>query len=114
MTHQSNPGVRRLRVSQPSIHFPRSVYLPSMKTGTDGFNKFSFGAKNSSLANSTAPPSRSEARSINSVKSIRLKPQRGTKTHKKNGYSCFSAKNELIDLEYLIDEVDWKACLTCW
>src|SRR5439155_26818038 len=68
--HQSKPGVRRLRVSQPSIHFPRSVYLPSMKTGTDGFNKFSLGAKNSSLANSTAPPRRSEARSTNSVKSI--------------------------------------------
>src|SRR6266571_1455607 len=31
--HQSNPGVRRLRVSQPSIHFPRSVYLLSMKLG---------------------------------------------------------------------------------
>ena len=49
--HQSNPGVRRRRDSQPSIHFPRSVYLPSMKTGAEGFSRFSFGAKKSSLAN---------------------------------------------------------------
>ena len=28
MMHQSWPGVRRRRVSQPSIHLPRSVYLP--------------------------------------------------------------------------------------
>src|SRR5215831_6390974 len=69
--HQSNPGVRRRRDSQPSIHFPRSVYLPSMKTGSEGLSKFSFGAKKSSLAKSTAPPRRSEARSIKSVKSIR-------------------------------------------
>src|SRR2546430_4561636 len=68
--HQSNPGVRRRRVSQPSIHLPRSVYLPSMNTGTDGFSRFSLGAKNSSFANSTAPPMRSDARSISSVKSI--------------------------------------------
>src|SRR2546430_16349613 len=68
--HQSNPGVRRRRVSQPSIHLPRSVYLPSMNTGTDGFSRFSLGAKNSSFANSTAPPRRSDARSISSVKSI--------------------------------------------
>src|SRR6266571_9402935 len=68
--HQSNPGVRRRRVSQPSIHLPRSVYLPSMKTGGDGFRRFSLGAKNSSLATSTAPPRRSDARSISSIKSI--------------------------------------------
>ena len=30
--HQSWPGARRRRVSQPSIHLPRSVYLPAMKT----------------------------------------------------------------------------------
>src|SRR2546426_10657014 len=70
MMHQSNPGVRRRRDSQPSIHFPRSVYLPSIKTGADGFSKFSFGAKNSSLATSTAPPNLSEARSISSVNSM--------------------------------------------
>ena len=29
--HQSWPGVRRRRVSQPSIHLPRSVYLSGMK-----------------------------------------------------------------------------------
>src|SRR5882672_2722188 len=72
MMHQSKPGVRRRRVSQPSIHFPRSVYLPSIKTGALGLSRFSLGAKNSSLATSTAPPSFSEARSTSSVKSISL------------------------------------------
>src|SRR6266581_9794602 len=69
--HQSNPGVRRRLDSQPSIHFPRGVYLSSMKMGAADFSKFSFGAKNSSLATSTAPPSLSEARSISSVNFIR-------------------------------------------
>src|SRR5947207_10556499 len=68
--HQSNPGVRRRRVSQPSIHLPRSVYLPSMKMGAAGLRRLSLGAKNSSLATSTAPPRRSDARSISSMKSI--------------------------------------------
>src|SRR5437667_11228953 len=74
MMHQSynscRSGARLRRDSQPSIHLPRSVYLPSIKTGAEGFSRFSLGAKNSSLANSTAPPRRSEARSISSVKSI--------------------------------------------
>src|SRR5262245_61737047 len=70
MMHQSNPGVRRRRVSQPSIHLPWSVYSPSKKTGALDLSRFSFGAKNSSLATSTAPPSFSEARSMSSVKSI--------------------------------------------
>ena len=61
--HQSWPGVRRRRVSQPSIHLPRAVYLPSMKTGFDSLSRFSLGAKNSSLAASARPPSRSAARS---------------------------------------------------
>src|SRR5215213_3531088 len=73
--HQSKPGVRRRRVSHPSIHFPRSVYLPSIKTGALGFSKFSLGAKKSSFAITTAPPSRSDARSISSVKSIRINPR---------------------------------------
>src|SRR4051794_32092824 len=68
--HQSKPCVRRRRDSQPSIHLPRSVYLPSMKIGAGCFNRFSFGAKKSSLANKTAAPKRSEQRSIKSVKSI--------------------------------------------
>src|SRR2546429_5162403 len=71
MMHQSSPSACRRRVSQPSIHLPRSVYLPSMKTGAEALSSFSFGAKNSSLVNSTAPPRRSEARSISSVMSIR-------------------------------------------
>src|SRR6476659_3092634 len=72
MMHQSKPGVRRRRVSHPSIHLPRSVYLPSIKTGALVLSKFSLGAKKSSFATTTAPPSRSEARSISSVKSIRV------------------------------------------
>src|ERR1041385_6240838 len=72
MMHQSKPGVRRRRVSHPSIHFPRSVYLPATNTGALGFNKFSLGAKKSSLAITTAPPSRSDARSMSSVKSMDL------------------------------------------
>src|SRR2546425_7068210 len=112
MMHQSNPGVRRLRVSQPSIHFPRSVYLPSMKTGASGFNKFSFGAKNSSLANSTAPPSRSEARSISSVKSIRTWATKRHKKHKRKSYSCISAENVLLDLESSKELVNLEAGLS--
>src|ERR1700733_2111085 len=68
--HQSYPGVRRLRVSQPSIHFPLSVYLPSIKTGFACFNKFSLGAKNSSFASTARPPSRSDAKSTNCVNSF--------------------------------------------
>ena len=37
--HQSWPGVRRRRVSQPSIHLPRSVYLSGMKTGALGLEQ---------------------------------------------------------------------------
>src|SRR6202162_1115354 len=67
--HQSWPGVRRRRVSQPSIHLPRSVYTPSRKTGAAAWSKLSLGAKNSSLAVTAAPPRRSEARSTSSRKS---------------------------------------------
>src|SRR5581483_528316 len=56
----------RRRVSQPSIHFPRLVYLPSTKTALPGLSRFSFGAKNSSLAERTFPPILSDARSGNS------------------------------------------------
>src|ERR1041384_556066 len=62
-THQSFPGVRRRRVSQPSIHLPRSVYLSAMKIPRPGFSRFSFSAKNSSFAISALPPSRSAAKS---------------------------------------------------
>src|SRR5690348_7092525 len=65
---QSWPGVRRRRVSQPSIHLPRSVNSPSRQTGRSCLSRFSLGAKNSSLAPRTAPPNRSAARSISSVK----------------------------------------------
>src|SRR6188508_1538278 len=60
-THQSWPGVRRRRVSQPSIHLPRSVYLSAMKTPRPGLRRFSFSAKNSSFARRAAPPTRASA-----------------------------------------------------
>src|SRR5437762_1268744 len=58
MMHQSwsGPGPRRRRVSHPSIHLPRSVYLPSRNTPRPGSSRFSLGAKNSSLARSARPP----------------------------------------------------------
>ncbi len=69
-THQSWPGVRRRRVSQPSIHLPRDVYLPGMKVPRPGFSRFSFGAKNSSLAAMARPPTRAAARSASSVSAV--------------------------------------------
>src|SRR5258708_4484620 len=63
MTHQSCPGVLRRRVSHPSIHLPRSVYLSGMKVPRPGFRRFSFSAKNSSFARMAAPPTRAAARS---------------------------------------------------
>src|SRR6185369_10345902 len=66
--HQSCPDVLFLRDSQPSIHFPRSVYLSGIKIPLPGFKRFSFSAKKSSLHTSVLPPRRSEARSISSVK----------------------------------------------
>src|SRR4051794_709896 len=68
--HQSKPGVRRRRDSQPSIHFPRSVYSCSRKIGVDALTRLSLEAKKSSLAYRTDPPNLSEARSINSSNSI--------------------------------------------
>src|SRR5713226_2592136 len=70
MTAQSCPGVRFRRDSQPSIHLPRSVYLPATKTGSAALMRFSFSAKKSSLAASTLPPARSPARSSISVKRV--------------------------------------------
>src|ERR1043166_2082072 len=67
MMAQSWPGVLRRRVSQPSIHFPRSVYNPSFHSGAPAFSRPSLGAKNSSFAAITAPPRRSLARSMRSV-----------------------------------------------
>src|SRR5574342_520757 len=63
--HQSEPGVRRRRVSQPSIHLPRLVYFPSRNTGEPDFSRLDLGAKNSSLASTARPPTRAAARSIN-------------------------------------------------
>src|SRR5215216_1506616 len=75
MMHQSKPGVRRRRLSQPSIHLPRSVYSPSIKTGSLAFNKFSFGAKKSSLAIRTATTTFTEERSNRTVKLINHKEE---------------------------------------
>src|SRR5436305_14504323 len=73
--HQSWPGSRRRRVSQPSIHLPTSVYTPSFQTASPALRRFSLGAKNSSFAIKTEPPSRSAARSTRSVKSLRSVPE---------------------------------------
>src|SRR5215471_11492123 len=67
--HQSWPGVRRRRDSQPSIHLPRSVYLSGTKIAGSGLTRFSFSAKKSSLVAMASPPRRAEARSIRWVKS---------------------------------------------
>src|SRR5687768_15913246 len=61
--HQSWPGSRRRRVSQPSIHLPVATYS-SRSTGAAATTRFSQPAKNSSLAALTAPPTRSLARSM--------------------------------------------------
>ena len=57
---------RRRRVSQPSIHLPRSVYSPSRHCGAPVLIRFSRDAKNSSFAARTVEPRRSDARSIRS------------------------------------------------
>ena len=66
--HQSWPGVRRRRDSQPSIHLPRDVNLPGMKIAGSGLTRFDFGAKKSSLVAIARPPTRADARSARSVK----------------------------------------------
>src|SRR5438034_5997386 len=68
MMHQSEPpsGPRRRRVSHPSIHLPRSVYLPSMNTALPAASRLCLGAKNSSDAASARPPTRAAARSTRS------------------------------------------------
>ena len=66
--HQSWPGVRRRRDSQPSIHLPRDVNLPGMKIAGVGFSRFDFAAKNSSFAAIARPPTRADARSARAVK----------------------------------------------
>src|ERR1041385_7923928 len=82
-THQSFPGVRLRRVSHPSIHLPRSVYLSGTKMPRPGFNRFSFSAKNSSFATKAIPPTRADARStrpggvagVSALAVISTKPQ---------------------------------------
>ena len=67
--HQSWPGTRRRRDSQPSIHLPRDVYLPGMNTAGSGLTRFAFGAKKSSLVATARPPTRADARSARLVNS---------------------------------------------
>lgn len=57
MMHQSWPGDRRLRVSQPSIHLPQSVYKSALNTGSSSASKFSASANQSSVAKRIFPPS---------------------------------------------------------
>src|SRR4029079_12685529 len=104
MMHQSKPGVRRRRLSQPSIHLPRSVYLSAIKIGALGLSRFSLGAKKSSFATSTAPPSRSPARSISSVKSI-ISHNKAQKAQKKKTDQIL-IENILFDLQSCCTEVD--------
>src|ERR1700741_120221 len=61
-THQSCPGVRLRRLSQPSIHLPFSSYLSGMKTGSAGSISRALSAKKSSGAWTTSAPSRGWAR----------------------------------------------------
>ena len=68
--HQSWPGLAAA-AGLPAVHpLAASVYSPAMNTGRPALSRFSFGAKNSSFAASTAPPRRSAARSTRSVKSF--------------------------------------------
>src|SRR5262245_19342069 len=104
MMHQSKPGVRRRRLSHPSIHLPRSVYLSGIKIGALAFSKFSLGAKKSSFATSTAPPRRSEARSISSVKSI-ISHKKAQEAQKRRTDQIL-IENILFDLQSCSTEVD--------
>src|SRR5437899_2606242 len=67
--HQSWPGVRRRRVSQPSIHLPLLVNLSAMKMALPSLSRLDLPAKNSSLAAMALPPTRADARSILRVNS---------------------------------------------
>src|SRR5262245_54887148 len=67
--HQSWPGTRRRRDSHPSIHLPRVVYLPGMKTAGSGLTRFALGAKKSSLVATARPPTRADARSARLINS---------------------------------------------
>src|SRR5882724_6257688 len=62
ITQKSWPGPRRRRVSQPSIHLPFSSYLPAINTAASRVSMRSFGAKNSSLADTALAPMRGSAR----------------------------------------------------
>ncbi len=72
--HQSTPGVRRRRVSQPSIHLPRLVKRSATKIGGSALSRLSASAKNSSLRPTTAAPSRSSESTGSVVKSIAMAP----------------------------------------
>src|SRR5687767_15787082 len=65
--HQSCPGVRRRRDSQPSIHLPREVNFPGIYIAASGFTRFDFEAKKSSFVATARPPTRADARSTSAV-----------------------------------------------
>jgi hypothetical protein len=66
--HSTPPVGRQRRVFNPSTHLPRAAYFSPIQTGFHAFNKFSFATKNSSLPSTTRPPRRSDARSMEFVK----------------------------------------------
>src|SRR5450432_417622 len=68
--HQSYPGPRFLRLSQPSIHLPRSVNLPGTNTARPAKSKFSMPAKKSSLVARALPPTNAAAKSTNPLKPV--------------------------------------------
>src|SRR5262245_50908075 len=67
--HQSWPGTRRRRDSQPSIHLPFDLYFPGMKIAGSGLTRFDFGAKKSSLVATARPPTLADARSARLINS---------------------------------------------
>src|SRR5688572_27987669 len=67
--HQSWPGTRRRRDSQPSIHLPFDVYFPGMKIAGSGLTSFDFAAKKSSLVAIARPPTLADARSARLINS---------------------------------------------
>ena len=70
--------MRFLRLSQPSIHLPLSVYLSVIKIPRPFFKRFSFSAKKSSVAYKTLPPKRSAPKSVICANAGAILPKRDT------------------------------------
>src|SRR5262245_22844014 len=74
MTAWSYSGARCRRVSQPSYTCPLAPNVCGVKVGGSGLIRFSLAAKNSSVARTTLPPNRRDARSGSLVKSLIAPP----------------------------------------